>query len=228
MDPFTKQVEKSEDRWFAGDPDGERRRHLDSHILDIVSRGRVGVAHVWMPDEVTLYAPNKWQWKRGIAKLLKVGATTKDPPCDVKCTRALNRLLVALKRERAGVAVSCVAIDAKSGTCQGGSARKCTLHMDQSHVHGIVRDSTGRVSVIEPTPGAPWFDDFNTFYTKVMPARCQAAGLTFKEFREGASYDHRNLCRYKIGYDMLDDVNSWRRFQKKVRGVLKELETTKE
>lgn len=221
MISLTKHVENVESAWFACDPNDERRRHLDSHILAIVTAWRTSrtATHLWLPNEVTLYAPKNWQLALD-PSAITIGATTPTPPCDLHCKGALSDLLGFFgAAEKGKTFISSIAIDATSGVCQRNE-NTCALHMDQSHVHGIYLSKHGAVFIIEPTVPAPWFGSFHTFYGRIMPKACKAVGLTYGGFQYGANYDHTNLCRYKIAFDMLHpSIQTQTKFEKAVRRV---------
>ena len=65
---------------------------------------------------------------------------------------------------------------------------------------------TGLVTVIEPTPNAPWIRAFRAYYDAEKPLRSKAAGLRYGGLLVGDPYHHHGLCRYKVAFDVLGDV----------------------
>ena len=197
---FAAAVETVEDVWLNERNEAERSRHLDASIM-AAALAESRVTHVRMPSEVTVYVNPGWQ--DNAFTRVRIGATTANPPCLIRCTSALEELIAAMASTPAPCA-STIAIDAVRGK---------TLLMDQSHVHAIVRNGDA-IQVLEPTCKAPWMDSFDKFYRQELHALCAKHGLQYHGYCEGDRYDHFGLCRYKVAFDCQGqsvDVQDFRR-----------------
>lgn len=221
---FTEAVVKAEDAWVL--QSDAKNRQLDQAILIIALQGG-DTLPIAVPSEPTLFVPNNWQEGLADDKTL-LGSTTAKPPC-VKgvCTKALENIVIeALRAGRR--AATTVAFDALDAVHPSGNVLEL-----QGHVYCVLCDYD-TFYCIEPTPNPPWFAYLNNLLIPIMQRVADEASVALNRrvrylgVREGESYDHHHLCRYKVATDaMLPPPKTLIDFRVEVSRIVRELQTFK-